>query len=204
MYEPAMRHLIDNYIEAEDPKKISAFDDLGLVDLFIQKGPVEAIEELPESIKEDKELIAGTMENNVRKVIVDETPQNPIYYEQMSKLLAEIIKLRKDLAICYEEYLKRITDLMKRVRRPETTDRYTPKLNTKAKRALYDNLDSNEELALTLHDAIIRTKKDEWRGNLTKERQIKEAIYNVIKNTIADNLSEVERIFEIVKNQAEY
>lgn len=204
MYEPAMRHLIDNYIEAEDPKKISAFDDLGLVDLFIQKGPVEAIEELPESIKEDKELIAGTMENNVRKVIVNETPQNPIYYEQMSKLLAEIIKLRKDLAICYEEYLKRITDLMIKVRKPETTDRYTPNLNTKAKRALYDNLDSNEELALALHDTIIRTKKDEWRGNLTKERQLKEAIYNVMKNTIADNLSEVERIFEIVKNQAEY
>jgi type I restriction enzyme R subunit len=30
MYEPAMRHLIDTYIRAEESQKVSAFDDLSL------------------------------------------------------------------------------------------------------------------------------------------------------------------------------
>jgi hypothetical protein len=31
MYEPAMRHLLDTYIRAEESEKLSAFDDLTLV-----------------------------------------------------------------------------------------------------------------------------------------------------------------------------
>ena len=31
MYEPAMRHLIDTYIRAEESENISAFDDLSLI-----------------------------------------------------------------------------------------------------------------------------------------------------------------------------
>ena len=33
-YEPAMRHLIDSYIGAEESEKISAFDDFSLVELI--------------------------------------------------------------------------------------------------------------------------------------------------------------------------
>ena len=34
-YEPAMRHLIDAYIDAEESSTVSAFDDLTLIDLII-------------------------------------------------------------------------------------------------------------------------------------------------------------------------
>ena len=43
MYEPAMRHLIDTYIHAEESKKISAFDDMSLVQLIVERG-AEAVE----------------------------------------------------------------------------------------------------------------------------------------------------------------
>ena len=82
---------------------------------------------------------------------------------------------------------------------PDTSSRYTPNLNTKAKRALYDNLNQNEVLALALDEMIIKTKKADWRGNLQKEREIKKAILSVVKTE-----NEVERIFELVKNQSEY
>lgn len=198
MYEPAMRHLIDTYIQAEDSVKISAFDDLGLVDLIIQKGPV-AINDLPDSIKNSEEATAETIENNVRKLIIDEMPGNPIYFELMSKLLDEIIKQRKAQALRYQEYLQKIIDLTKMVRKPDTSSRYTTNLNTKAKRALFDNLNQNEVLALALDEIIIKTKKADWRGNLQKEREIKKAILSVVKTE-----NEVERIFELVKNQSEY
>ena len=36
MFEPAMRHLLDTYIRAEDSEVVSAFDDLGLVELIVE------------------------------------------------------------------------------------------------------------------------------------------------------------------------
>jgi len=198
MYEPAMRHLIDTYIQAEDSVKISAFDDLGLVDLIIQKGP-EAINDLPDIIKNNEEATAETIENNVRKLIIDGMPGNPIYFELMSKLLGEIVKLRKAQAISYHEYLHKIIELTRQVRKPETSARYSPHLNTAAKRALFDNLGQNEELALALDSIIQSTKKANWRGNLIKERELKRAIRTLIKAE-----DEVDRIFELMKNQQEY
>ena len=38
-YEPAMRHLIDTYIRAEESEKISAFDDMSLIQLIVERGP---------------------------------------------------------------------------------------------------------------------------------------------------------------------
>lgn len=198
MYEPAMRHLIDAYIQAEDSVKITAFDDLGLIDLIIQRGPA-AIDDLPDAIKGNQDATAETIENNVRKTIIDGMPGNPIYFELMSKLLAEIIKQRRNQALSYREYLHKIIELARQVRKPESSDRYSPKLNTSAKRAFYDNLDQNEELALALDEIIRRTKKADWRGDLIKEREVKRAIRSLISDP-----EMVEKVFELAKNQAEY
>jgi type I restriction enzyme R subunit len=34
-YEADMRHLIDTYIEAEEPRTISPFDNMGLMELIV-------------------------------------------------------------------------------------------------------------------------------------------------------------------------
>ena len=47
VFEPAMRHLLDNYIRAEDAEVISAFDDMTLVDLLIKEGE-DAVDSLPD------------------------------------------------------------------------------------------------------------------------------------------------------------
>jgi type I restriction enzyme, R subunit len=197
-YEPAMRYLIDTYIEAKDSKVISAFDDLGLIDLIVQRG-VGAIEELPDSIKNNEGAVAETIENNVRKLIIDEMPTNPKYYEKMSLLLDELIKARKEAALAYQEYLKRIVELTKLSKQPDTSKHYPISLNSQAKRALFDNLNEDEELALKLHKEIMLKKNDDWRGHLVKERIVK----NIIKPYINDK-EELDRIFELVKNQQEY
>src|ERR1019366_9930501 len=75
MYEPAMRHLIDTYIRAVESEKVSAFDDMSLIQLIVERG-AGAVEALPKGIRESKEAVAETIENNVRRVITDETPIN--------------------------------------------------------------------------------------------------------------------------------
>ena len=42
-YEADMRHLIDTYIEADEPRKISPFDNMGLLDLIVKTGIANAI-----------------------------------------------------------------------------------------------------------------------------------------------------------------
>src|SRR5476649_1150877 len=39
LYEPAMQRLIDTYIRAEESEKISAFDDMNLIQLIVERGP---------------------------------------------------------------------------------------------------------------------------------------------------------------------
>jgi len=197
-YEADMRHLIDTYIEADEPRKISPFENMGLLDLIVKTGIAHAITEQLGGLKGNKNAIAETIENNVRSKIIKEHLNDPAYYEKMSVLLDEIIVARKAKAIEYEEYLKRIAELAKRVEAGQSEE--TPKaLNTPGKRALYNNLNQNEEMALRIDEAVKTTRPDGWRGILAREQVIKAALYEVMQNE-----AEVERIFPIIKAQSEY
>ena len=88
-YEADMRHLIDTYIEADEPRKISPFDGMGLLELIVKLGMDYAINTQLGELKEDKNAIAETIENNVRRKIIKERLIDPAYYEKMSALLDE-------------------------------------------------------------------------------------------------------------------
>ena len=197
-HEPDMRHLIDTYIGAKDSETISAFDDMTLIQLIVERGE-DAIKALPKGISRNKEAVAETIENNIRRLIIDEMPTNPKYYENMSTLLDELIKERKEEARNYKEYLARIVELSKKVKNPAQSTTYPKSLNSNAKRALYDNLGQDEDLTTALDAEIYHIKKDGWRGDLIKEREVKYAIGKHI-----DDDDEVDRVFELVKNQSEY
>ena len=196
-YEADMRHLIDTYIEADEPRKISPFDNMGLLELIVKTGIANAINTQLGGLKGNRSAIAETIENNVRKKIIKEQLTDPAFYETMSALLDEIIAARKAKAIEYEEYLKRIAELAKKVEAGQAEE--TPvNLDTPGKRALYNNLGQNEELALR---STKRSKRrpDGWRGVQAREQVIKATLYGVLQD-----VAEVERIFLIIKAQAEY
>jgi len=201
-YEPTMRTLIDRYITAEESEKLSAFDDITLVDLMVKKGE-GAVGYLPDKIKQSEEATAETIENNVRRLIIDEMPTNPKYYQRMSELLDELVKRRKQEDVVYKEYLAQIVTLAKQAKNPEQSDNYPKSFNTKGKRALFDNLGRDEKKAAMLHEAIMnsRIREDGWRGHLLKERRIKAAIGTALPDL---SLEELNAVFEIVKNQHEY
>ncbi len=218
MYEPAMRHLLDTYIRAEDSESLSVFDNLTLIQLIVEHGET-AVDSLPKGLREDHEAMAETIENNVRRLIIDEMAVNPRYYETMSELLDALILRRKQQALDYKVYLAEIVALTKQVSRPDT-QRYPITINSPARRALYDNLEDIEGLeklvprqdkmadtaagvvettALAVDDAIRRVKKADWRGNKIKKREVRNAIRSEL-----DNEGLVDAVFEIVKNQRDY
>ena len=139
VYEPAMRHLLDTYIRAEESEELSTFDDMTLVQLIVQRGE-DAADMLPEGLRRNREAMAETIENNVRRLIIDEMAINPKYYEKMSELLDALIAQRKQEAFDYRTYLEKVVELTKQVSNPEATPSYPPTINNSGRRALYDNL----------------------------------------------------------------
>ncbi len=197
-YEADMRHLIDTYIEADEPRMISPFDDMSLLDLIVKTGIANAINSMPDGLKGNRDAVAETIENNVRSKIIKEHLNDPAYYEKMSALLDEIIAARKAKAVEYEEYLKQIAELAKKVKAGQSDE--TPKtLNTPGRRTLYNNLNQNEKLAIKIDEVVKLVRPDGWRGIQAREQVIKAALYGVLQN-----VAEVERIFLIIKQQREY
>jgi type I restriction enzyme, R subunit len=180
MYEPAMRHLIDTYIKADESEKVSAFDDMSLIQLIVERGAA-AVDALPDGIKKNREAVAEAIENNVRRLIIDEQPINPKYFERMSELLDALIEQRRQQALDYQEYLRQIVELTRKVTSPETGGAYPGQINTPAKRALYDNLGRNAMLASMVDRAVMENRQDDWRNNAFKRKKVKLAIEGVLK-----------------------
>jgi type I restriction enzyme R subunit len=199
-FEPPMRHLLDSYIRADESEKISEFEDLGLLELIVRKG-TDAFNNLPSGIKNDPTAVAETIENNIRRTIIDENPVNPKYYEQMSELLDALIQQRRENAIDYQAYLEKIKHLAQQVIQPNADSaNYPPAINTNGKRSLYDNLGQDETLALRIDNAVRYTKKEGWVGNRFKEREVAK----VVREAAAGYNVNVDEVLNLVKNQHEY
>jgi type I restriction enzyme, R subunit len=197
-YEADMRHLIDTYIAAAEPREISPFNGMSLLELIVKTGISNAIDQGLMEIKGNNEAVAEAIENNVRSRIIKENLNDPAYYEKMSALLNEIVAARKARAIEYEEYLKQIAELAKQVTAGRSDD--TPvQLNTPGLRALYNNLGKDEALAFQIDEAVKLVRPDDWRGSRVKENIIKEALYKILQD-----VTEVDRTFLIIKQQKEY
>jgi len=205
-FEADMRHLIDTYIEADQPRKISAFDDMGLLELIVKTGIANAIASQLGGLKGDKNAIAETIENNVRRKILKERLSDPAYYEKMSALLDEIIALRKAKAIEYEEYLRRVALVARQVEVGQAEDTPEPLKKSPALRALYNSLKKRGgteagalERAIEIDAKVREVRQDDWRGVKAREQDIKAGLYEILQEEAA-----VEQIFSIVEAQSEY
>ncbi|WP_416235272.1 type I restriction enzyme subunit R domain-containing protein [Paracoccus sp. (in: a-proteobacteria)] len=198
LYEPAVRHLIDTYIRADNSKTISHLDDISLIDLVLSKG-ADAANDLPAGTNRNRNNVAEAIENNVRRLIIDETPVNPRFYEQMSQLLTDLVTQRRNDAIEYAEYLKRIAELVKQAKSGHGAD-YPASIKSAGQKALFDNLNTDEELALRVDQAVRDVAPDGWRGHMMKEKKVRRAVETELPG--AETL--VDSIMAILKNHSEY
>lgn len=194
-YEPGMRYLIDNYIVAFDAKKIGILDDFTLLDFIINNE-----EKLAEGSESEQDSVAETIENNIRREVVEKMVINPAYYSKMSKILEDLILERKKKVLSYKELIERYIELVKNVSKPEDNTKYPETVRASAAmRAFYDNCGEDEELAMKLHNAVLVSKLEGFRNNPVKEKKIKRAIYAILKDE-----AEVERIYKLIVEQEEY
>ena len=129
-YEPEMRYLIDNYISASEAVKLGAFDDFTLLDFILSQQ--NDLSENPDPAV--REGAAETIENNIRKKVVERQAINPAYYARMSAVLEQIIARRKRDVDAYRTLIQQYADLVRRIDAPENTGRYPESIRASAAR----------------------------------------------------------------------
>ena len=195
-YEPGMRYLIDNYITAEDAQKIGSFEDFTLLD-FILAQESKLVNNADHG---GQDSAAETIENNIRKKVVERLIINPAYYAKMSEVLEQLIEERRRGVVAYKDLIDKYIALARNITQPESNDRYPDAIkNSGAMRALYDNCGEDEALVTKLHNAVMKSKMDGFRNNPVKESRIKRALYQILGDE-----DEVERIYRIIVEQEEY
>ena len=153
----------------------------------------------------------------MRRVIIDESPVNPKYYERMSALLDALIAQRREQAIDYAEFLQQASALARQVQSPSSGTAYPRAIDTPGKQALFDNLGLDQPLALSVHHAVVTHREDDWRtvNAKMKTRKLRTAIKLALgapgvliaaegSGAQEDLDARADRILELVRNQPEY
>jgi type I restriction enzyme R subunit len=198
-FEAGMRFLLDTYIQAGSSEIVAEFEDTGLVDLIVQRGE-GAINALPAGIKKNKDAVAETIVNNVRKTIVDEQAMNPKYYETMSSLLDALIEQRRHQAIDYKKYLEELIALATKVGKKESDTVYPEWAKNGAQKALVDFGWTDETTAIQLDTAIGVAKPHDWVGNKLKEK----VVANAIRKVLPRDFDRFDELFDLVRARDEY
>lgn len=198
-FEAGMRYLLDTYISAEPSEVVSNFGDAGLVQLIAQLGK-GAVDKLPTGIKKNPEAVAETIVNNMRRVIVDEHPTNPKYYEAMSALLDALLEDRRRGALEYKAYLAKLLEQAEKLGKGETDTVYPVWADNQARRALIDFGWPDPATPAKIDEAVVTHKHHDWVGNPLKEKVVK----NAISAVLPDGFDRLDELFDLVKAQDDY
>lgn len=214
-YEADMRHLINTYIQADPAENLGNLSSLSLTELIIETGIHDAIaKKLNQKGKLSRNAIAEGIINNVRKTIIRDQLTDPKFYDEISKLLEDLIKQKRDDTTAYEKFLQKAEELVKKMT-AKNMGSHPHVLNGHPEAiALFNNLtgisattfvcpadeDSKATLALELDQAMREQAPAGWKGDDTREKQVLNALFPLMSR---DRVA-TQAVFEIIKNQPGY
>jgi len=215
-YEADMRHLINTYIQADPADPLGDIDSYSLVQLIIETGIHDAIaRKFNAKGKLSKNAVAEGIINNVRKTIIRDQLTDPRFYAEISKLLEDLIKQKRDETVSYEQFLKEAEALVKRLAgkqqdagvpsslygRPEAAVLYNNLSTLPATTFNYPQpLEDRARLALDIDSAVREHAPADWRGDSTREGQVQNAVYPLL----SQDREATRALFEIIKQQKGY
>lgn len=215
-YEADMRHLLNTYIEADAANTLGTLSQVSLTEAIIETGIHDAIaKQLNEKGKLSKSAIAEGIINNIRKTIIREQLTDPRFYEEMSKLLEDLIKRARESAEAYEEFLREAEELVRKLAEKEADPGLPTVLQGKREAAvIYNNLaalpattfvcppDDDERAALALEvDLAVRERAPAgWKGDPIREKEVKNTLFPLFNRDRDATMA----IFEIIKSQPGY
>jgi len=222
-FEADMRHLMNTYIKADPADPFGKVDQYSLVDLIIRTGIHDAIaQKLSQKGKLSRNAIAESIINNVRQTIIRDQLTDPRFYEEMSKLLDDLIRQKREAIEDYEAFLRNAEALVKKMSQGQDTENIPEKLRGKPDAVvIYNNLpdilstngdsklatesdvfniDKLVQLALEI-DRVMRERAPAgWRGDDTREKQVLNALFPLLDR----DRESTKALFELLKNLKGY
>jgi len=214
-FEADMRRLLNTYVQADPAQVLGDLDELPLTDLIIKTGIHDAIaRKLNEKGKLSRDAIAEGIINNVRKTIIRDQLTDPRFYEEMSKLLQDLIQQSRVDAEAYEQFLKDAEALVGRMadkgkgNHPDILNVHPGAI------VLFNNLaslpattfqcppddDGKTALALELDRTMHERAPAGWKGDGTREKQVLNALFPLMNK----DREATRAIFDIIKQQPGY
>ena len=164
--------------------------------------------------------MAEAIINNVRKTVIREKLTDPRFYEEMSKLLQDLIKQARDDAVAYEQFLKDAEALVQRLAHKHSVAGVPAELHGHPEAiVLYRNLpvflpgsplmvreegpedrEQRAALALKIDQAMRESAPAGWKGDAAREAQVLNALFPIMGR----DREATRAIFEVIKQQAGY
>ena len=211
-----MRHLLNTYVQADPADPLGTVDRYSLLELIIQTGIHDAIaKKLNQKGQLSKNAVAEGIINNVRKTIIRDQLTDPKFYEEISKLLDDLIQQSRADTADYEEFLRKAEALVKRLAAKQPDAGIPAVLHGKREAiVLFNNLgsipatrfkyptddDEKAELVLKIDLAVRERAPAGWKGDQAREAQVLNALFPILDRDREATLA----LFEIIKNQPGY
>lgn len=202
-YNSTMRQLLDQYVQAPKSKVIEKLDDFSFLD-FIDTNKADGVDAIIDGEDEigGEPAAAETISSNVRKYIVRKHDANPVYYESLSKKLNAILE---NMRLHNEEYRETLRELIKLARELRDNNRRYPEFfDTDGKKALYDNLGENEELAQKVYEISLENLEQGFRDSGFAGKAKIKKIRNSLKTLDELSDEQIDSIISIFIANAEF
>jgi type I restriction enzyme R subunit len=215
-YESDMRNLLNTYVQADSATPLGDLGEMSLIELIVDTGMHDAIaRKLNEKGKLSKNAIAEGIINNVRKTIIRNQLTDPRFYDQMSKLLDDLIKQSRAETVAYEQFLRDAEALVRRLAAKQSDEGVPAALRgNREATVIYNNLPSilktevggagepeqRANLALEIDRAVREQAPAGWKGDQTREVMVQNALFPLLNR----DREATRALFELVKNQAGY
>ena len=223
-YEADMRHLINTYIQADPAAELGDLGEMSLTELIIKTGIHDAIAmKLNAKGKLSKNAIAEGIINNVRKTIIRDQLTDPMFYEEMSKLLDDLITQSRADTAAYEEFLRKAEELVNQLAGKQPDEGVPAALRGKCEAiVIYNNLpqilavardgatsvaephvdygDAFVKLALEIDRVMHEQAPAGWKGDQAREAQVLNALFPLLNR----DREATRALFELVRNQPGY
>ncbi|HEX7326269.1 MAG TPA: HsdR family type I site-specific deoxyribonuclease [Rhodanobacteraceae bacterium] len=222
-WEADMRQLLNAYVQADSATPLGELGEKSLMELIVETGIHDAIARKLNAAHESRRSVAEGIINNVRKTIIRDKLTDPRFYDQMSKLLDDLIQQSRRDAAAYEAFLRKAEALAKQLAAHAATGDGLPSaLHGKLEAAvIYRNLPDilatptpadkaaddagmlpEERLNLAIKiDRAMRTEVPAgWKGDQAKEAQVKNVLFAMLK----PNREATQRLFDLLKQQPGY
>ena len=178
VYDAEMRSLIDRYVSADSSETIDDLTQMSFLDII--KREIEGKGDMATRCGGERGS-AEAMAHNTRHYLNRSKTSNANLYKRLSARLQKLLEEMRLEKIEYAEFLQEIKKINEELLNGGFVS--DPRINNMAKKALFDNLGEDADLALSVYEAINVSYAQGFRQSQAFQVRMQKAIQKKLEGT---------------------